>query len=157
MAKNTGFKKRFPHTTIFFVIAIAIAIPLTVWSLNNVSTNLSQEAAIGGKQSGSSSLSLMMVNDNNRNGLPNYRDTITFNVITTQTDYPYVNVVCYQNSKLVYSASAGFYNSYPWPGTRNIPLYSPNWTSGGADCTATLYNASQPKKPYVNLDFYVSP
>jgi hypothetical protein len=78
-----------------------------------------------------------MVADSNGNGLPNWADTITFK-ITSASTYPYVDVGCYQGGTLVYSASAGFYPSYPWPGARNMPLYSPSWTGGAADCTATL-------------------
>jgi len=45
MAKRgNNFSDRFPHFTIFIVIAIAIAIPLTVWSLKNASTNIEQLA-----------------------------------------------------------------------------------------------------------------
>jgi len=44
MAKSNGFTSRFPNFGIFFVIAIALAIPLTTWSLNNVSTNTQQHA-----------------------------------------------------------------------------------------------------------------
>ncbi len=90
----------------------------------------------GGK--GSSSLALAMVADQNGDGLPNWGDTITFDVSTTQTDYPYVEVTCSQNGTVVYSAWAGFYDSYPWPGSQLMPLYSPSWTGGAADCTAVL-------------------
>jgi hypothetical protein len=46
MAKSSGFMKRFPHAGIFFVIAVAFAIPLTTWSLNNVSTQTEQHATM---------------------------------------------------------------------------------------------------------------
>jgi len=46
MAKRGyGFADRFPHVGIFLIIAVTIAIPLTVWSLNNVSTQTKQHAA----------------------------------------------------------------------------------------------------------------
>jgi hypothetical protein len=103
-------------------------------------------AALAGKPSGghkgggggSSSLTLKMVADENGNGLPNWNDTITFNVSTTATTQPYVEVTCSQNGAVVYSAWAGFYSSYPWPGSQLMPLYSPSWTGGAADCTAVL-------------------
>lgn len=91
----------------------------------------------GGSGSTSGSLALVMVTDNNGNGAPNWGDTITFTVTST-SEYPTVDVLCYQGSTLVYSASAGFYASYPWPGARNMPLSSPSWTSGAADCKASL-------------------
>ena len=94
----------------------------------------------GGKPgggSGSSSLTLVMVSDANGNGSPNWGDMITFNVSSTSTT-PFVSVRCYQGGTLVYAADAGFYDSYPWPGARLMPLSSPSWTSGAADCTTTV-------------------
>ncbi len=45
MAKSLGFRKRFPHAGLFLIIAIILAIPFTVWSLNHVSTQTQQHAA----------------------------------------------------------------------------------------------------------------
>ncbi len=87
---------------------------------------------------GTSALTLKMVTDQNGNGLPDWNDTITFDVSTTATTQPYVEVTCSQNGAVVYSAWAGFYSSYPWPGSQLMPLYSPSWTGGAADCTAVL-------------------
>jgi hypothetical protein len=92
----------------------------------------------GGGTTGGGTIAIVMVSDANSNGLPNWNDTITFNVSTTATDSPYLRVTCYQNGTLVYGAEAGFYDAYPWPGARNMPLYSPAWTGGAADCTAIL-------------------
>jgi hypothetical protein len=92
----------------------------------------------GHNSGGTSSLALVMVTDNNANGVPNWGDTITFNVSTTATAQPYVEVTCSQNGTVVYSAWAGFYDAYLWPGQRLMPLSSPAWVGGAADCTATL-------------------
>jgi hypothetical protein len=93
----------------------------------------------GGKGGGgSSSLSLVMVTDANGNGTPNWGDTVTFKVTTTQTQYPSVALKCSQGKTLVYQTSAGFYPSYPWPWQQNMTLKSDAWTGGAADCTATL-------------------
>jgi hypothetical protein len=92
----------------------------------------------GGGGSTSSSLTVVMVTDKNGNGSPNWGDTITFNVSTTATAYPYVQVLCSQGGTVVYSANAGFYDGYLWPGARNMPLSSPSWMGGAASCTATL-------------------
>jgi hypothetical protein len=92
----------------------------------------------GGTGSTSSTVSLVLVTDQNGDGLPNWNDMITFNISTTATAYPYLSVRCYQNGTLVYSADAGFYPSYPWPGAQMMPLYSPSWTGGAATCTAVL-------------------
>jgi hypothetical protein len=98
----------------------------------------------GGKPgggSGSSSLMWAMVSDANGNGSPNWGDTITFTVSTSVAN-PYVTLTCNQNGALVYSASAGFYPEYLWPGARNMPLSSPSWMSGAASCTADLNNGA---------------
>jgi len=92
----------------------------------------------GGGTNGSGSLTLAMVVDQNGNGSPNWNDTITFSVTTTATQYPYVTLKCYQAGVLVYSAWAGFYPSYPWPGSQLMPLWSSLWTGGSASCTAVL-------------------
>jgi hypothetical protein len=33
----------------------------------------------------------------------------------------------------------GFYPDFPWPWLQTFPLSNSTWTSGAADCTATLY------------------
>lgn len=86
-------------------------------------------------------LTLVMVADANGNGAPNWGDTISFNV-TSSSAYPTVSVRCSQGGTMVYSADAGFYASYPWPGAQNMPLYSPSWTGGAASCNATLNGVS---------------
>ena len=89
----------------------------------------------GGSTSGT--LALVLLQDANGNGAPNWNDTITFTV-TTSAQYPTVDVRCYQAGSLVYSGSAGWYESYPWPGARIMPLYSPSWTGGAATCSAVI-------------------
>jgi hypothetical protein len=79
-----------------------------------------------------------MVSDANGNGLPNWGDTIRFDVSTTATTEPHVNLKCSQGGAVVYGASTGYYASYPWPWTQNMTLSSQMWTSGAAACTATL-------------------
>lgn len=96
----------------------------------------------GGKGAGPSGggdgagFSLVMVEDLDANGRPNYSDTVTFAVSTTATDKPHVNVRCVQDGALVYDGWAGFYPS-AWFG-RNFTLSSATWLGGGADCTARL-------------------
>ncbi len=70
----------------------------------------------GGTTGGSGSLSLVTPPyiDNNGDGLPNWNDTVTFNVSTTATDTPTVTLTCYQNGVGVYGASGGFYASDPF-------------------------------------------
>jgi hypothetical protein len=96
----------------------------------------------GGKpSSGSSSLSIQepLVYDANGDGVPNWGDTLTFNISQTATTEPYVDLTCSQNGVVVYGATAGFFASYPWPWTVNMKLGSQMWTGGNAACTAVLY------------------
>ena len=95
-------------------------------------------AAKGGRTSGSgSSLSLVLLNSTD--GSAHYGQQVTFKVSTTATDQPFVELDCYQNSDWVYWASAGFFPSYPWQWAQDFTLRSDHWTSGAAQCTATLY------------------
>jgi hypothetical protein len=92
----------------------------------------------GSNTTGNGSLSLVMVTDNNGDGLPNWSDSVTFNVSTTESQ-PNVDVKCSQNGVVVYSATAGFYDGYPWPWATTMMLKSNAWQGGAADCTARLY------------------
>jgi len=113
----------------------------------------------GGKGSGGStaggggSLELKMVTDKNGNGLPNWGDTVTFNVSTTATTEPTVELLCYQNGVAVYGATAGFYDSYPWPWTKNMTLASAAWQGGAADCSAKLFPLGDRSSVLASLTF----
>jgi hypothetical protein len=98
----------------------------------------------GGKPSGggSSTLTFVMVNDQNANGAPNWGDSIRFEPSTTATSEPHVSVQCSQAGTVVYTAQTGYYASYPWPWTQTFTLSSGAWTSGAADCAARLYSLS---------------
>ena len=93
----------------------------------------------GGGTGGTGGLTLVMVTDANGNAAPNWGDQVTFNVSTTATTEPHVDLTCSQNGTVVLGATTGFYASYPWPWTQIMTLSSPSWTAGAADCTATLY------------------
>ena len=86
---------------------------------------------------GSSTISApVMVVDNNGDGLPNWNDTVTFNVSTTATAQPYVHLVC-SGAGVSYDSWRGYFAGSldtNW----NFVLSSGGWTSGAADCTATL-------------------
>jgi hypothetical protein len=117
--------------TLLFVLSSLVLVPMAF-------------ADKGGKGNGNggaagrdpSSLGLVMVNDLNGNGTPDYGDSVTFNVSTTASSSPYVDVYCYQGGTLVYAAEAGFYTNYPWP--NDFILTAPTWASGAASCTATI-------------------
>jgi hypothetical protein len=96
-------------------------------------------AGKGGKpySGGSSAITgPVMVVDNNADGLPNWDDTVTFNMSTTATTQPYVHLVCSGNGIGYDSWKGVFAGSLDtnW----NFVLASGGWTSGAADCTAWL-------------------
>jgi hypothetical protein len=111
-------------------------------------------AAFAGKghqssSGGSSSITgPVMVVDNNGDGLPNWGDTVTFNVSTTATTTPFVYLNCYQNGALVASGTKGFWDGSIDPNW-NFGLSSPTWQSGAADCVASL--EMQTKKGWSQL------
>ena len=128
-------KRRIAHAAPIIALALAFAVAPVA---------LAGKGGGGGKPSGgsgSSSLSLVMAADPNSDGLPNWGDTVTFNVSTT-APYPTVDANCYQSGTSVYTHSAGFYPTYPWPQSQNFVLKSYVWTGGAADCTATLSSMS---------------
>lgn len=62
---------------------------------------------------------------------------MTFDVSTSDTTEPDVDLVCSQSGSVVYSATTGFYPSYPWPWTQTMnQLYI--FTRKGKSVLATL-------------------
>jgi hypothetical protein len=113
----------------------------------------------GGKPAGgggSGTLTLVMVNDANGNGAPNWGDSVTYTVATTSTASPYVSTQCTQNGVLVLSTSAGWFASYAWPNARTVPLATDRWTGGAASCVAKLYSMdSGSPSVFTTLNFSV--
>lgn len=99
-------------------------------------------AALAGKSSGTSSIAgpyLVTASGGPVTGAaataPSFGQTITFNVSTTETSNPFVNVNCYQNGLLVMNSWSAF---FPGGTGQDFGLYSPAWKSGAANCTADL-------------------
>jgi hypothetical protein len=69
---------------------------------------------------------------------PNHTERVTFDVSTSATDRPFVQLMCWQGSTGVYNKSIGIFYDYlfdPW-----FTLDSSYWADGQtADCTARLY------------------
>lgn len=86
---------------------------------------------------GSSTSSVTLVLLDSADTMPNYGEHVTFEVSTTATDRPFVQLDCYQGGTRIYSMSAGFFPDYPF--TTTYTLRSSYWTGGDADCTAVLY------------------
>jgi hypothetical protein len=90
----------------------------------------------GGGTSGTSSISLVLLNSTD--GLAHYGQSVTFNVSSTATTQPWVNLKCWQNGVLVGEGWNGFFEGSITG--RNFTLAAPSWTGGAADCTAYLTN-----------------
>src|SRR5439155_20856240 len=88
-----------------------------------------------GTTSGTSTISLVVLNSSD--GLPHWSGKVTFNVSTTATDQPYVNLLCYQKGVLVAEGWAGYFEG-ALNSSRNFGLASGAWQGGEADCTAWL-------------------
>ena len=116
---------------------------LVAGSADGAGTFTTNAAGGQGKGKGSapviaaSSIDLVIVDDVLHDGFPNWGDTVTFNVSTTATQR-FVSVLCTQNGVTVYTAMGDFSNGNQWP----MPLSSPAWQSGAADCTASLISSS---------------
>lgn len=96
-------------------------------------------AAFAGKQS--SSLSLVVLSGDTARSAspataPTFGGDITFDVATTQTERPFVNVRCYQGQTFVYDAWHGFFAGYYTDAV--FTLASSYWSGGSANCTARL-------------------
>jgi hypothetical protein len=90
----------------------------------------------------SSSISLQMISASTSSSSTNtapFGSTVTFNVSTTATAFPWVEVMCYQGKLLVYGQVQGFFASYyTAPNFTLGPTLV--WSGGSASCTATLFS-----------------
>ena len=92
----------------------------------------------GGKPSaGTSTIALVVVDS--ADGLPHWNGQVRFDVTSTATSEPHVEVVCTQGGETVYVAQTGYFDSYPWPWTQTFTLASGAWDGGAADCNAKLF------------------
>ena len=115
-----------------------IAVAVTV-----VFTLVFAGAALAGKSSGSSSIAGPYLVTASTDGAvtgaatitPSFGQTITFNVSTTETSNPFVNLKCYQGGVLVANGWSAF---FPGGTGQDFGLYSPMWKSGAANCRADL-------------------
>lgn len=85
---------------------------------------------------------------------PLFADTVTFNVSTSASAYPWVVLRCYQNRSLVYEMRNGFFGSYT--GAQTFQLGPTQlWQGGAADCTAKLVDDAS-WKTLASTSFHVS-
>ena len=118
--------------------------------------------AAGGNKGGQggSTLTLVVLGDPTLAGStaadpPHRGDAITFEVSTTATDQPFVNVQCHQGGAFVYDAWEGFYPA-AWS-DQIFTLSSNSWQSGAADCSARLvmWGRNGRQRTLTTMDFHV--
>ena len=115
-------------------------------------------AGVGAAAKPSSNLNLVVVGSTGAAAAtqPTYGGQITFNVSTTETSQPQVNVRCYQSGIFVYDAWRGFWSTYY---TNPVfTLSSGYWTGGAADCTARLvaFDKQGREQTLASMDFHVN-
>lgn len=87
----------------------------------------------GGKPSGGSGDSITLASQvGAATAAPTYGSDATFTITTSSSDR-FANLQCFQNGALVLNGWSG-----PVGTSWSVPLRSPAWTGGAADCTASL-------------------
>lgn len=145
-----GMKTSAKAWTVLSTLAITAAAAVAVVAV----AALPAGAAKGGPKAASTSTIQLEVLTGG-DSIPNWGEDVTFNVSTTATSTPYVDLVCSQGGTVVYSATTGYFASYPWPWTQTMTLSSQMWTGGDAACVATLYtfNSRAKKTTLATLPF----
>ena len=113
---------------------IAIALLALVALVAGPATAGGRGGGKGKPSSGGGTISLVLLDSTD--GLAHYNQWIRFNVSTTATPEPWVNLKCYQGGALVAQGWEGYFERSLSDG--NFRLNSPTWTGGEADCTAFL-------------------
>jgi hypothetical protein len=115
---------------------LAVAAAAAALCLALAPTALGAKGA-GGKgkpRGGTGTITLVLLDSTD--GMAHYGQRVTFNVSTTATTEPWVNLRCYQNRALVAEGWEGFFEGALSDGV--FGLYSAKWVGGDADCTAYL-------------------
>src|SRR5690348_16277227 len=111
MAKRQSYLKRKQTFSgaqvLLFVLVFAAVGAVAIWQ--SLAAPHSSGSKGGGKTgSGSLTLNLPPVLDNNSDGQPNFGDKVTFTVTDSAT-FPSVELDCFQNNGLVSMAIVGYY------------------------------------------------
>jgi hypothetical protein len=126
------------HTTRRVGVALAVAVVAASLALAPIAlagkSTASGKGGSGGKPPGGGSATISLVLLNSSDGLAHYGQTVTFNISTTATDQPWVNLKCYRNGALLGEGWAGYFPASL--SGRDFLLSSPQWSGGAADCTA---------------------
>jgi hypothetical protein len=117
-------------------------------------------ALAGGNGGSKGTLKLIVLSDppltdSSTSAVPHYGDEITFEVSTTATDQPFVNVRCYQGDAFVYDGWAGFFEGARFGQT--FTLSSTYWVGGEAGCNARLvmWGSNGRERTLATTSFYV--
>jgi hypothetical protein len=133
-------------------VRIALIAAVAALFLAFVPAALAAKPPGGGKpRPGGGTITLVLLNSTD--GLPHYGQWVTFNISTTATSEPWVNLKCYQNGVLVAEGWNGYFDRSITG--RNFGLYSPSWTGGAADCTARL--TTPQRAELASTSFHVYP
>jgi hypothetical protein len=129
-------------------IAIAACLAVILTGLIAGSAVAAGKGKGGGKKSPNLTGSFSLVLVDSTDGVPHWSQHITFDV-TTNAQYSFVDVDCYQSGTKVYHQGVGFYTGWPW--SRNFTLQSAAWTGGAANCNAVLYSTNADGSNYTQL------
>jgi hypothetical protein len=114
-------------------------------------------AGLAGKPSSSFELVVLSSGDVRATAgtAPSYEGLVTFDVATTSTDRPFVNVRCYQGGAWVYDGWHGFFDGYYTEPV--FTLASDYWAGGAADCSARLveWGKNARERTLATLEFHV--
>lgn len=120
---------------------IAIALVAVVALVAGPATAGGRGAGKGNGKPGSGGGTISLVLLESTDGFGHYNQLVRFNVYTTATTEPWVNLKCYQGGTLVAQGWEGYFERSLSDG--NFRLNSPMWTGGEADCTAFLTTPQQ--------------
>jgi hypothetical protein len=103
----------------------------------------------------SSSITLKVMTGSAPTSAVLYGSNVSFNVSTTATNFPWVEVLCFNGRTLLFGQVQGFAN-----GAQPVYSLGPTqvWSGGSASCTATLFSTDSGKrKDLASTSFTVSP
>jgi len=104
----------------------------------------------GGGPASGGSIGLVVLNS--PDGLPHWHGEVTFDVSTTVTSEPWVELACYQNGTAVLVGWKGFFERSLT--TQVFTLASNGWRGGAADCTAWLETGKGAKLASTSFHVY---
>jgi hypothetical protein len=117
--------------------SIGSIVPSSVMAASSDAT-LSTLAKGGKPVLGTGDSTIDLLTPDSADGVAYVGQHVTFDVHTTATDFPWVTLDCWVNGVQIYHQSLSWAVGTLY--SRTFTLASNGWTSGAADCTATLEN-----------------